>query len=391
MRARTRVASPRAINVADLRRLARARLPDVVFDYLDGGAEDEITLKANSVAFCDYGFRPRHGVSMSMPALAVEVMGQTIAWPAMLAPIGLSRLIHPEGEAAAARAAGRAGTGYILSTVSGYPLEEVAADGKAPLFYQLYLIGGRAAAEATLARAAAAGFKGLFVTIDTPVAGMRERDFRNGMAQLLGRNAFAKMPYVPDILAHPRWLARYCADKKMKTLPNVVLPGGGRVGLTDVPTALASSVVTWDDLSWIRQVWKGPIAIKGVLTVEDARRAVDVGATALVVSNHGGRQLDGVAASLRALPAIAAAVGDQIEVLMDGGIRRGSDIVKALALGARAVLLGRGYAYGMAAAGEAGIDRALEIFHTDLVRTMKLLGCYSVADLNPSYLERFKP
>ena len=280
------------------------------------------------------------------------------------------------------------GTGYALSTISGYRIEDVAAASTGPVFFQLYLLGGRAAGEAALARAAAAGVKGLFVTIDTPVAGMRERDSRNGMTQLMGRNPFAKARYMPNILAHPRWVAGYLNGGKMKTLPNVILPDGKNFALTDVASALESSVVTWDDLKWIREVWKGPIAVKGVLTSEDARRAVDEGARAIVVSNHGGRQLDDVASGLGALPDVVAAVGGKCEVLMDGGVRRGADIVKALALGARAVMLGRGYAYGMAAAGEAGIDRALAIFRTDLIRTMKLLGCSSVAQLDASYVEK---
>ena len=322
------------------------------------------------------------------PDLATMVMGQRIAIPAMLAPVGYSRLMHPDGERAAGRAAGRAGTGYVMPTVSGYRLEDVTAASQGPVFYQMYLLGGRAAGEVTLARAAAAGVKGLFVTIDTPVAGMREKDFRNGMIELLGRNPWAKARYLPNILAHPRWLMRYLFDDMPKTLPNVVVPGSGPFPLVDVTAALEHSVVTWADLKWIRQIWKGPIAVKGVLTVDDARRALDEGAAAIVVSNHGGRQLDGVAASLDALPEIVAAVGDHCEVLMDGGIRRGADIVKAVALGARAVLLGRGYAYGMAAAGEAGIDRALAIFRADLVRTMRLLGCASLAELDSSWIEK---
>ena len=377
-----------AVNINDLRAMARARLPDAVFDYLDGGAEGEITLTENTQAFRGYCFRPRHAVHIPSPQLATTIMGQAIALPAMLAPIGYSRLIHPAGEVAAAHAAGRAGTGYVLSTISGYPMEDVAAAGSGPLFYQLYLLGGRAAGEVALARAAACGVKGLFVTIDTPIAGMRERDFRNGMGQLIGRKLFAKARYLPDILAHPRWLAGYLGGGRMKSLPNVVVPGNGPFPLVDVTAALEHSVVTWADLKWIREIWKGPIAVKGVLTAEDARRAVDEGAQALVVSNHGGRQLDEVAASLGALPEIVAAVGGACEVLMDGGVRRGADIVKALALGARAVLLGRGYAYGMAAAGEAGITKALAIFRADLVRTMKLLGCSSVAELDASYVEK---
>ena len=377
-----------AINIADLRRIARARLPDVEFDYLDGGAEDEITLRRNEAGFGEYIFRPRHGVHVPSPDLSVTILGQTLAMPILAAPIGYSKIMHPDGERGTARAAGRKGIGFALSTISGYSLEAIAAAATAPLFLQVYLLGGRAAGEATLRRAAAAGYKGLFLTIDTPVAGMRERDARNGMKELMGNDVLAKLKYLPDLFAHPRWLMGYLLDSGVKSLPNVVMADGKPFPLTDVGKALETSVVTWDDLKWIRETWPGPIAAKGVLTADDARRARDEGAHAVVVSNHAGRQLDQVATGLEALPEVLAAVGGEMEVLMDGGIRRGGDVVKALALGAKAVLLGRGYAYGMAAAGEAGIDRALEIFHADLVRTMKLLGCRSVADLNASYIQK---
>jgi L-lactate dehydrogenase (cytochrome) len=378
----------KAVNIADLRKLARARLPDAIFDYLDGGAEDERTLKENERVFCDYIFRPRHGVHVPVPDLAVTVMGARLAMPVFIAPIGYSRLIHPEGELGAVRAAGRFGLGFAMSTISGYALEEIAAAAAAPLFLQIYLLAGREAGEKTLERAAAAGYKGLFLTVDTPVAGMRERDFRNGARELMGPSLSAKLRYLPDVLAHPRWLLGYLRDGRMKTLPNVVTPDGAHFPLTDVAKALETSVVTWEDLKWIRAQWKGPIAIKGVLTGDDASRARDLGATAVVVSNHGGRQLDPVASGMEALPEVVAAVGRDLEVIMDGGIRRGGDIVKALALGAKAVMLGRGYAYGMAAAGEKGIDRALAIFHADLVRTMRLLGCASVTDLDASYIQK---
>ena len=376
-----------AVNIADLRAMARARLPKVVFDYLDGGAEDERTLRDNVRAFRRWNFRPRGGVKLPALDLSVTVMGQTLAWPAMAAPIGYSGLMHPDGERGMARAAARAGIAGVLSTISGARLEDVAATGM-PLFMQIYLMGGRAAGEATIARAKAAGVKGLFLTIDTPVGGLRERDLRNGLAQLMGQDLFAKARYLPDILAHPGWLADYLMGARMSHLPNVVIPGEGPMALIEVASALQRSVVRWEDLSWIRAQWKGPIAIKGVQTVEDARLAIDHGADAVVVSNHGGRQLDGVAAGLDILPDVVAAVGGQCEVLMDGGIRRGGDIVKALALGARAVLLGRGTAYGLAAGGEKGVDRALAIFQADLTRTMMLLGCASVAQLGRAHLER---
>lgn len=377
----------RAVNIADLRRMARARLPRVVFDYLDGGAEDERTLRDNVRAFRRWNFRPRHGVKIPSLDLSVTVMGQKLAWPALAAPIGYSGLMHRDGETGVGRAAARAGIASVLSTISGTRLEDVAATG-VPLFMQIYLLGGREAGEATIARAQDAGVKGLFLTIDTPVGGLRERDVRNGLAQLLGRDPFAKARYLPDILAHPGWLADYWMGARMSHLPNVVIPGRGPLPLIDVASALQRSVVSWDDVPWIRAQWKGPIAIKGVLTAQDAHSAIEAGADAVVVSNHGGRQLDGVAAGLDALPEVVAAVGGQCEVLMDGGIRRGADIAKALALGARAVLLGRGTAYGLAAGGEKGVDRALAIFQADLARSIMLLGCASVAQLGQAHLER---
>jgi L-lactate dehydrogenase (cytochrome) len=295
--------------------------------------------------------------------------------------------MHPEGEVAAARAAGLAGTGYILSTISGHKLEDVKAASQGPVFYQLYLLGGREAAEAALDRARRAGFAALVITVDTPVAGMRERDPRNGMKELLGSSLFAKIPYIPEILSHPGWLASFLLDGGVPKLENIVLPGKGTMELLDVASALSKAVVTWDDLKWIRQLWSGPIVVKGLLTGDDARRAVDEGAAAVVVSNHGGRQLDSVSPTLRALPEVVAAVNGQIEVLMDGGVRRGGDIVKALCLGARAVLIGRAYAFGLAAAGQAGVTRALEILRSDVERTLRLLGCPSVSAVDRSYVE----
>jgi isopentenyl diphosphate isomerase/L-lactate dehydrogenase-like FMN-dependent dehydrogenase len=377
---------PRVVNVEDLRRLAQRRLPRAVFDYLDGGAESEISLRENRRAFESVIFRPRNAMAVPHCDLRVKVLGAELAFPAILAPIGYSRLIHPEGECASSAGAGRAGTAYILSTISGHKLEDVRAASKGPLWYQLYLLGGRAAAEPALQRAWAAGFTALFVTIDTGVAGMRERDIRNGTGLLMGGNWFGMLPYLSQFFSRPSWVAAYLLDGGLHKLPNVVIPGKGPMSLLDVAAALAESVVTWDDFRWIREVWPGPIVAKGVLTGDDARRAIDVGAAGVVVSNHGGRQLDGVSATLRALPEIVRAASGQIEVLMDGGIRRGGDIVKALCLGARAVLVGRAYAYGLAAAGTSGVNRAVAILRADFERTMKLLGCASIAELNESYI-----
>jgi isopentenyl diphosphate isomerase/L-lactate dehydrogenase-like FMN-dependent dehydrogenase len=380
------VASPRVVSIADFRSLARRRLPKVVFDYLDGGAEGEFTLRENCRVFEEVTFRPRHAVAVPSCDLRTRVLGFELSLPVLLAPVGYSRLMHSEGEVAAARAAGVAGTAYVLSTISGHRLEDVKAASSGPVCYQLYLLGGREAAEASIRRAKNAGFAALVVTIDTVVAGMRERDHRNGMKELLGGNPFSKIPFLPQFLARPRWLAGFLLDGGVPPLPNVVIPGQGPMPLIDVSAALADAAVTWEDLRWIRQVWSGPIVIKGVLTGDDARRAVDEGASAVVVSNHGGRQLDCVPATLRALPEVVAAVNGRAEVLMDGGIRRGSDVIKAICLGARAVLIGRGYAYGLAAAGQAGVARTLEILRADAERTIKLLGCTSLGALNRSYV-----
>ncbi|MGB6841800.1 MAG: alpha-hydroxy acid oxidase [Candidatus Sulfotelmatobacter sp.] len=385
-RAARAVASPRVVCIEDFRPIARARVPKSVFDYLDGGAEGEVTLRENCRIFNDVTFRPRHAVEVAKCDLRTRVLGLDLALPFLLAPVGYSRVMHPGGEVAAARAAGRAGTGYILSTISGHKLEDVKAGSAGPVFYQLYLMGGRGAAEASIERARVAGFSALVVTIDTPVSGIRERDCRNGMKELISGGPLEKIPFLPQILSRPGWLISFLLDGGVPLLPNVVVPGKGPMPLVDINAALAESTATWADFRWIQEIWRGPIVVKGVLTGDDARHAIDVGAAAISVSNHGGRQLDGVPASLRALPEVVEAVKGRIEVFMDGGIRRGADIVKALCMGAQAVLCGRAYAYGLAAAGEAGVDRAIEILRTDLERTLRLLGCASVAELDRSYV-----
>lgn len=382
-----RIGPPHVVNIEDLRALARRRLPRVVFDYLDGGAEGEATLRANRLAFDEVTFRARHAVTVPAPGLRVTVLGNELSLPVLLAPVGYSRLMHPGGEVTAARVAGATGTLYIQSTLSGHRLEDVAAASPGRVWYQLYLIGGREVAEQTIERAKAAGFTALVITIDTPVAGLRERDLRAGQRELLSGTVVERLRYLPQVLVHPGWLVAFLLDGGTPPLANVVIPGRGPMPLLDVAAALARHSVAWEDLRWIRLLWPGPIVIKGVLTNDDARRAVDEGAAAVVVSNHGGRQLDYLPATLRALPEVVAAVGARVPVLMDGGVRRGTDVVKALCLGAQAVLVGRAYAYGLAAAGEPGVARSLEILRTDLDRTLRLLGCPSVAALDRSYVD----
>jgi isopentenyl diphosphate isomerase/L-lactate dehydrogenase-like FMN-dependent dehydrogenase len=376
----------RVVNIEDLRGLARRRLPNVVFDYLDGGAEDEVTLRDNCNAFQRVKFKPRHAVSFKDCDLRVRILDSDFSIPVLLAPVGYSRVMHPGGEVAAARAAGEFGTGYILSTISGHKMEDVKAATSGAAWYQLYLLGGRSAAQTSIERAKRAGFSALVVTIDTAVAGNRERDLRNGMKQLMGNSPLSKLRYSAQFVSHPRWLASFLLDGGLPSLPNVVIPNKGPLPLTDVGAALANSAVTWSDFHWIRNLWGGPVIAKGVMTADDARRALDHGAEAIVVSNHGGRQLDGVPASLDVLAEVVAAVAGRADVLMDGGIRRGSDVVKAICLGAKAVLIGRGYAYGMAALGYAGVSLALRIFRDDIERTMRLIGCCSVTGLERSFV-----
>jgi len=377
----------RAVNIADLRLLAKRRLPRVVFDYIDGGAGAEVTMRENCRVFESVRFRPRNAVERTACKLQTTVLRTPLDLPFLLAPVGSSRLFFPRGECVAAAEAGIAGTAYVLSTLSGCALEDVRAASSGPVWYQLYLLGGRDAATDAIVRARASGFGALVVTIDTAVAGQRERDLRNGGSELVSGNLLRMLPYIPQLLARPRWLLDFVRDGGMMKFPNVVIAGQGPMAYEDVAAALERSTVCWDDMGWIRDAWRGPIVIKGVLTREDARRAIDIGAEGIVVSNHGGRQLDYVAPTLRALPEVVEAVRGRAEVFLDGGIRRGSDVVKALCFGARAVLIGRAYAYGLGAAGAAGVARAIEILRSDVIRTLRLLGCSDVAELDRSYLE----
>jgi L-lactate dehydrogenase (cytochrome) len=381
-----RLAAPHVVNIADLRLAARKRLPRAVFDYIDGGADAEITLRENARVFSDVGFRPRCAVATPSCELRTSVLGIPIEMPIILAPVGSSRMFYPRGEEAASCAAGEAGTIYTLSTLSGCAVADVKKATRGPVWYQLYLVGGRDVALAAIARARNCGCAALVVTIDTPVAGLRERDVRNGTKELVSGAPFTMLPYIFQFLARPRWLAAYLRDGGLMSFPNIVLKDGP-MPYADVGAALEQSMVSWDDLKWIREAWQGPVVVKGVHIGDDARRAIDYGVDAIVVSNHGGRQLDGVSSTLRALPEVVEAVDGQIEVLLDGGIRRGSDAVKAICLGARAVLIGRAYAYGLGAGGSAGVRRAIEILKTDFVRTMKLLGVASVSALDRSFVE----
>src|SRR5712691_11713170 len=263
-KASRKVASPRVVCVNDFRSLARRRLPKPVFDYLDGGADGEVTLRENCRVFEDVTFRPRHAVAVAECEVRTRVLGFDVSFPALLAPVGYSRLMHPDGEAGAARAAGTAGTAYMLSTISGHRVEDVKAASSGPVCFQLYVLGGRAASEAVIERARVAGCAALVVTIDTPVAGVRKRDDRNGMQELLSGSLWDKLPFLPYVLARPAWIARFWHDGGLSKLLNVIIPGQGAMHLVGVSDALAHAAVTWHDLGWIRRLWPGPLVIKGV-------------------------------------------------------------------------------------------------------------------------------
>ncbi len=385
-----RRAAARIFTVADARRLARRRVPAAVFDYIDGGAASESTMRANIESIESVQFRPRVGVTVGVPApeLATSVLGFQVSMPILLSPIGFTRMMDPLGDVAGARAAGRAGTIFTLSSMSGHAMDEVMAAASQPAWFQLYFLGGRPGAEQLVARAQKAGFSGLAVTLDTQIPGNREREQRHkiGLPLRLDRQTILTM--APQVAVRPRWLADAAHDRFQLSLVNAATLGtaGAPMSAADALFHWIASPPTWEDFRWLREQWHGPILAKGIITGDDARRAVDDGADAIVVSNHGGRQLDTISAGLPALVEVVGAVGDQVEVFVDGGFRRGADVVKAIALGARAAMVGRSWAYGLAAAGQPGVDRVLAILREDLDRTLRLLGCASVAELNKSHV-----
>lgn len=374
-----------AINIADLARLARRRLPRVVFDFLDGGAEDERTLHANRDSFARYRLRPRVLTGNAKRDLSISLFGQALSAPFMIGPTGLNGIHWPDGDLHLSRAASAAGIGFALSTASNNSIEEVARGSPGPKFFQLYPWGDRALCGRLVERAAAAGYKALIVTVDSLVAGKRERDLRNGFAH--------ELRFTPrvawDGLTHPRWLASTWLARGMPRFENIAefLPAGaGAHDLAEFTRSQRNPGLSWEDIEWIRRRWQGPFLLKGILTAEDAQRALAAGADGIVISNHGGRALDGAPATIEVLPEIAAAVGGSTSVLIDGGFRRGSDIAKALALGAKCVLLGRAALYGLAAGGEAGVARALAILRDETDRVLALMGCAAVGDLGPHHV-----
>ena len=377
----------RALTIDDLRRLARRRLPRAVFDFVEGGAGDERTVARNRAAFERLLFRPRALVDVSKREQATVVLGERVSTPVLVSPTGMAGLCWPKGEVAAARAAQDAGTIYTLSTHSSCSIEEVAAGAPGALWFQLYVWQNRDLTRSFVDRARAAGYRALVLTIDVPIISRRERDLRNGFTippRITVRNAL-------DTLRRVGWMRRVLFGPRL-TLANLVgAPGAPRadiVTLGGVAHRQVDPSVAWADLAWFRSLWQGPLVLKGILTAADARRAADHGVDGLIVSNHGGRQLDGTPASVEALPEIADAVGDRVEVLLDGGVRRGADVVRALALGARAVMVGRPYLYGLAVGGTAGVRRALDILAGEVDHTLALVGVPRVGDLDRTVVRR---
>src|ERR1700733_1463623 len=377
----------RVLNYQDARRLAKWTLPRGVFDYVDGGTEDEITKRRNTAAFEELSLRPRMGIWVDEPEMSTTLFGQRISFPVLTAPCGGMKLVHPDGDIGVARAAASAGTMHVASSVSGFSLEEIAQGSPSQHWFQLYRFRGREGMENLVTRAKAAGYKAIVATLDTQVVSKRERDWRNGFSYSMRPNLANVLKLGPQLAPHPFWIARYVRDGMPFQVANTAA-----MARDGVPMLLsemgrgATSSPTWEEVAWVRDNFDGPVLVKGVLTADDCRRALDLGCDGVVGSNHGGRQLDGVPATIQVLPEIVAAVGDRMEILLDGGVRRGSDVLKALALGAKAVLIGRPYVWGLALGGQDGVAHMLELLRAEMKRSMQLMGCESVHDLDHSWV-----
>ncbi|HEY6523806.1 MAG TPA: alpha-hydroxy acid oxidase [Solirubrobacteraceae bacterium] len=374
----------RAVNIADLRALARRRLPKGVYDYVDGAAWDEVTKQRNESDLQSLALRPRMLVGATEIDLSTEVLGRRIEVPLLGAPTGLTGLVHHEGEAGIARAVHSAGGLYVLSSAASRSLEEVATASPGPRWFQLYIGPDRGVAKELIQRARATGYEALIVTVDVARPGPRERDQRNGFTVPPRVTAHTLV----DGLRRPRWTANFLSRPRILSegLLSSVVTEGAAVSLGELIGRQFDPGLSWSDIAWVQEHWDGPLMVKGILRGDDARQAAGMGLAGVIVSNHGGRQLDHATSTIRALPEIVDAAGSELEVYMDGGIRRGVDIIRALALGARACLAGRALLYGLAAGGPAGAQRAMEILTDELRLAMTLMGCPSVRDLDASWL-----
>jgi isopentenyl diphosphate isomerase/L-lactate dehydrogenase-like FMN-dependent dehydrogenase len=375
----------KAPTIDDVRLLAKKRLPKIAFDFIDGGADAEITLRANVSDLALVHLRPRSLVDVSAPSLTTTVAGELLPIPLLFAPCGLMRLAGGDGELSAVRAAGRAGLTYTISTASSWSIEEIAAEASGPLWFQLYLWRSREVVSTLVRRAKEAGCTALVVTVDVPINGKRARDQRNGMSippKVTVRNAAA-------VIRHPSWFLGLMRGPAIgfRNLQGIAEGSSAMSHQEYVNTELVNLKASWEDVAWLRRAWDGPLFIKGVMTVEDAASAEAVGADGIFVSNHGGRQLDGVRSSISALPRIADTVGDRLDIILDSGIRHGSDVIKALALGATATAVGRSWAWGLAAAGERGVEHVANIYLQEVKETLQLLGVSDVRALNRSHVD----
>lgn len=372
----------KAPTVDDMRTIARRRLPRMSFDFVDGGAGAETTLRANVSDLARVTLRPRSLVDVSKPSLSTSLVGQRLPMPVVLAPCGLIRVIGGDGELSAVRAAGAAGLTYTISTASSWSIEEIAAEASGPLWFQLYMWRSREVITALVQRASEAGCTALVLTVDVVVNSKRPRDHRNGMSippQITLRN-------VAGAVRHPAWFASLLHGPAIgfRNLQGIAEGSSAMSHQEYVNTELANLSANWDDIAWLRRSWDGPLFIKGITTVEDAQSAAAAGADGIFVSNHGGRQLDGLPSAISTLPLIADAVGGRLDIILDGGIRFGGDVVKAVALGAKAIAIGRSWVWGAAAAGQRGVEHVAKIYRTEIEETLMLLGCPDVADLDRS-------
>lgn len=378
----------RCFNIHDLRRQACRKLPAPLFHYIDGGADDEVTLRRNTADFDRYEFRPRVLTDVSQVSLRTRVLGVELDLPFMLSPTGMSRLFHHQKEHGVARAASKFGTLYTLSAMGTSSIEEIAGISPAPKMFQIYIFRDRGLTSEFVRRCKDAGYVALCLTVDTPLAGNRERDRVNGMIMPPKLTLKSLLSFA----ASPEWSFNFLRDPSFM-LANVVhrvdaLGQKGPMGLIDYVNSQFDRSITWRDAELLAKEWNGPLVIKGLSTVADARKALAIGASAVMISNHGGRQLDGCRAPISCLEPIRAAVGDALELIVDGGIRRGTHVLKALALGANACSIGRPYLYGLAAGGQAGVERALELLRDEIQRSMALLGCQRIEDVNASCVRK---
>jgi L-lactate dehydrogenase (cytochrome) len=373
-------------SILDLRDRARRRIPAPMFHLLDGAAETEVTARRNTAAFDAEVLIPRCVVDVGSIHTSIRVLGQNIEWPLFCSPTGVSRLFHPEGELAIARAVAAAGTLYGLSMGSSYSLERIAGASDGAKMFQLCLFKNRDITWDLIRRCRESGYVALCLTVDVATVGKRERDFRSGFNRLPKQSWRSFMSFAQ----HPAWVLGQLCKGKFRAANFTDEAGNDRYG---VPASNiiqeVDPAITWRDVRELAERWQGPLAIKGVMSADDARHAADAGVTAVIVSNHGGRQLDGAAAPIEVLPDIVRAVGDRVEVILDGGIRRGVHVLKALALGAKASTIGRPYLYGLGAGGEAGVTKALDILRTELVRAVRLAGCPDLASIDEGLLRRF--